>query len=149
LELPGEPLKSELHLFAPLRTDSKGAVTGLSLPKSIAWLTGPGIYHGALSFPSSSEHLSPGDGIIESASLVPYPAEPVSPTHHTALASGVEDSEDNHGRMEMPISMALTEWHFLLLYADRIRVIGLLSDKVVYEEALDLVSLSNLLVHLF
>lgn len=40
----------------------------------------------------------------------------------------------------MPISMALTEWHFVLLYEDKIRVIGLLSDKVVYEEPLDLVS---------
>ena len=43
----------------------------------------------------------------------------------------------------MPISMALTEWHFVLLYEDKIRVIGLLSDKVVYEEALDLVSTSH------
>jgi hypothetical protein len=43
----------------------------------------------------------------------------------------------------MPISMALTEWHFVLLYEDKIRVIGLLSDKVVYEEALDLVSQSH------
>lgn len=41
----------------------------------------------------------------------------------------------------MPISMALTEWHFILLYEDKIRVIELLSDKVVYEEALDLVRL--------
>lgn len=40
----------------------------------------------------------------------------------------------------MPISMALTEWHFVLLYEDKVRVIGLLSDKVVFEEQLDLVS---------
>ena len=43
----------------------------------------------------------------------------------------------------MPISMLLTEWHFVLLYEDRIRVIGLLSDEVVYEEALDLVSIQS------
>ena len=36
--------------------------------------------------------------------------------------------------------MALTEWHFILLYEDKVRAIDLLSDKVVYEEALDLVS---------
>lgn len=35
--------------------------------------------------------------------------------------------------------MLLTEWHFILLYEDRIRVIGLLSDNVVYEEPLGLV----------
>lgn len=143
LELPGEPSNSELHFFAPLRTDAKGVVTGIALPKSVAWLTGPGIYHGTLSFPSpSSDHLHPGDGIIESASLVPYPAEPASPTHLTSAFhdkySGEHDEEE--GRTEMPISMALTEWHFVLLYEDKIRVIGLLSDKVVYEEPLDLVS---------
>lgn len=43
----------------------------------------------------------------------------------------------------MPVSMALTEWHFIMLYEDKIRVIGLLSDKVVYEEPLDLVSWSS------
>ena len=33
--------------------------------------------------------------------------------------------------------MALTEWHFILLYEDKVRVIGLLSDKVVFEEQLE------------
>lgn len=42
----------------------------------------------------------------------------------------------------MPISMLLTKWHIILLYEDRIRVIGLLSDKVVYEEALELVRIT-------
>lgn len=101
---------------------------------------GPGIYHGTLSFPPpSSDHLHPGDGIIESASLVPYPSESSSPTH---ISSSFQerDREGEEGRTEMPISMALTEWHFVLLYGDKIRVIELLSDKVVYEESLDLVS---------
>lgn len=35
--------------------------------------------------------------------------------------------------------MALTEWHFILLYEDKIRVIEILSDRVVFEEKLDLV----------
>lgn len=157
MELPGEPINSELHFFAPLRTDSKGSIIGINLPKNVAWLTGssapvwlrgtslrtfagPGIYHGALTFPPpSSDHLHPGDGVIESASLVPYPAEPSSPTH---LSSGFLERDkfaEEDGKLEMPISMALTEWHFILLYEDKIRVIGLLSDRVVYEEALDLV----------
>lgn len=40
LELPGEPQNSELHFFASQRTDSNGVVTGMGLPKSVAWLTG-------------------------------------------------------------------------------------------------------------
>lgn len=135
----------------------------MMLPRSVAWLTGmhlrtfehkhpglillriagPGIYHGTLTFPApSSDHLHPGDGIIESASLVPYPAEPLSPTpiSHSDPFSDHQNDPDGIGRLEMPISMALTEWHFILLYEDKVRVIGLLSDKVVYEEPLNLVS---------
>lgn len=35
--------------------------------------------------------------------------------------------------------MALTEWHFVLLYEDRVCAVDLLTDKVVYNEPLDLV----------
>lgn len=70
---------------------------------------------------------------------MPYPAEPASPTHVTSSAFHDRHLEDDEtGRTEVPISMALTEWHFILLYEDKVRVIGLLSDKVVFEEALDL-----------
>ncbi len=139
LELPGEPTNSELHFFATPRTGGSGAPAGLSLPKSVAWLTGPGIYHGTLSFPPpSTDQLHPGDGVIESASLVPYPSEPTSPTALSSSAQHRSQLHDDADRSNVPISMALTEWHFVLLYEDRIRVIGLLSDKVVHEERLDL-----------
>ncbi|KDE09671.1 hypothetical protein MVLG_00077 [Microbotryum lychnidis-dioicae p1A1 Lamole] len=142
LELPGEPTSSELHFFAPVRVDSKGNIVGLGLPKSVAWLTGPGIYHGALSFPPpSSDHLQPGDGVIESASLVPFPSQPTAPTHVSSLQRSYSDAQRHVAeRIDTPISMALTEWHIVLLYEDKIRVIGLLSDKIVFEEPLDLPS---------
>ncbi|KAM0756677.1 hypothetical protein T439DRAFT_341664 [Meredithblackwellia eburnea MCA 4105] len=138
LELPGEPPNSELHFFNPLRTDSRGVTLGLQSPKAVAWLTGPGIYHGTLSFPPSSIPLHAGEGVIESASLIPYPSEPTSPTHITSMSLSPSGHEDAEGRMEVPVSMVLTEWHFVLLYEDRIRVIGVLSDQVVWEEPLDL-----------
>ncbi|GAA5923143.1 tethering complex subunit PEP3 [Sporobolomyces koalae] len=124
LELPGDAHASELHFFSPPRAESK---SGSLLPRSIAWLTGPGIYHGTLLFPSSSVELHPGDGVIESASLVPYPGDPI-PSRNA----------DQDSTAQLPISMALTEWHFVLLYEDKVRAIDLLSDKIVYEEALDL-----------
>ncbi|GAA5958403.1 hypothetical protein JCM3765_007864 [Sporobolomyces pararoseus] len=125
LELPSDDShKSELHFYTPSRTDSK---SGPTLPKSVAWMTGPGIYHGTLLFPSSSSDLHPGDGVIDSASLVPYPSDQTT-----------SQSESNEQPTNLPISMALTEWHFILLYEDKVRAIDLLSDKVVYEEALDL-----------
>ena len=103
---------------------------------------GPGIYHGSLSFPSpSADQLHPGDGIIESASLIPYPTEPPPSKPLSSQYRNEADDEDEEGRTEVPLSMALTEWHFVLLYSDKVRVIELLSDKVVFEERLDLVSL--------
>jgi hypothetical protein len=52
-----------------------------------------------------------------------------------------EDNSDEDEGSEIPISMALTEWNMILLYEDRIRIVGLLSDKVVFEEMLELVCL--------
>jgi hypothetical protein len=45
-------------------------------------------------------------------------------------------SDDESGRLvtEIPISVALTEFHFVLLYKDRVRAICQLNDQIVYEE---------------
>lgn len=98
---------------------------GKKTARAIAWLTGPGIYHGILSFHDQQV----GDSVIDSANLLPYPA--------MAL-----DSQDDQGReetvAEIPLSIALTEFHFILLYRDRIMAISSLDDRVIYEEALPL-----------
>ncbi|KAK4050478.1 tethering complex subunit [Microbotryomycetes sp. JL221] len=140
LELPGDSSPSELHFFATQRQDSKPLTPALALPQSVAWMTGPGIYHGKLAFPhSKSDSFAPGDGIIESASLVPYPTEPTSPTNVAdAQHFSASKVSEMNSRSDAPISMALTEWHVILLYRDKLRVLELLSDKVVFEEPLDL-----------
>lgn len=90
---------------------------------------GPGIYHGSLSY-SAQE---PGDALIESAQLLPYPAlDPPSPR------GGLDDASATSPKHENPISMALTEHHFVLAYASHIRAIRILDDKLVYEETLEL-----------
>lgn len=74
---------------------------------------GQGIYHGVMNYSSN------GDDFVDSAQLLPYPpAESASPT---------------------PISMSLTEFHFILLYKDRIAAICNLNDSLVYDELLPLV----------
>ncbi|GAA5965015.1 hypothetical protein JCM8115_005683 [Rhodotorula mucilaginosa] len=118
LELPSDSTRSELHFCAPARTDGK---EGLARPKSMAWMTGPGVYHGNLVFPPPSSDLQPGDAVIDSASLIPYPLD----------SSGTFSAE------EQPLSMALTEHHFVLLYSDKICAVDILTDKVVYRETLD------------
>ncbi|KAJ6574972.1 Pep3/Vps18/deep orange family-domain-containing protein [Mycena capillaripes] len=108
-ELPGDK-KSELHYF------SQNADQASSLPKSMAWLTSHGIYHGTLNFDSTS------DNFIDSGDLLPYPS-----------------SFEASGPSGTPSSMALTEFHFVLLYGDRVVGVCNLDKKQAYEESLPLV----------
>lgn len=50
-------------------------------------------------------------------------------------------SDDDSGKLvtEIPISVALTEFHFVLLYKDRVRAICQLNDQIVYEEMIPVV----------
>ncbi|KAF9056509.1 DigA protein [Panaeolus papilionaceus] len=105
-ELPGNLDHSELQFYTPNPDQA------VSLPKRLAWMTGPGIYHGGLNIESDSEDH------IDGAGLLPYPPTP------------------NSDMPEVPISMSLTEFHFILLYKDRIVGICNLNDKAVYEELL-------------
>lgn len=120
-ELPGDLPYSELHMWSsPDRRT----------PKALAWLTGPGVYHGLLSFADQNV----GDSVVDSANLLPYPA--------VALEEGEASSLDGAGGdgtiAEIPLSIALTEFHFLLLYRERIMGISSLDDRVVFEEAVPL-----------
>jgi hypothetical protein len=119
-ELPGDLPYSELHLWAANERKS---------PKALAWLTGPGVYHGLLSFAEQEG----ADTVVDSANLLPYPA--------VALEEDEAESAANGGGgtvAEIPLSIALTEFHFLLLYRDRIMGISSLDDRVVFEEVLPL-----------
>ncbi|KAF8167767.1 DigA protein [Crassisporium funariophilum] len=106
LELPGNLQHSELQFYTPNPDQA------LSLPKRMAWMTGPGIYHGFLNVETDSEDH------IDGAALLPYP---------NTIGSDVP---------EIPISLSLTEFHFILLYKDRIVGICNLDDKMTYEETL-------------
>ncbi|KAG0169863.1 hypothetical protein DFQ28_011330 [Apophysomyces sp. BC1034] len=115
-ELPGDLPFSEVHFFSRFHELQQQGVA-----QTFAWLTGPGIYHGDLVFGSQSV----GDRVIDNVQLLQYPATP---------------SEDDTGRLvtEIPISVALTEFHFILLYKDRVRAICQLNDQIVYEEMIPL-----------
>lgn len=108
LELPGSLQHSQLQFFTPNPDQA------LSLPKRMAWLTGPGIYHGSLNLETEAEDH------IDAAALLPYPA---------STGSDVP---------EVPLSLNLTEFHFILLYKDRVVGICNLDDRMTYEETLPL-----------
>ena len=72
------------------------------------------------------QYDSTTDGFIDNASLFPYPVHLPS-TDGSAAHSAV------------PIAINLTEFHFVLLYKDRIVCVSTLNEKVTYEEMLPLV----------
>lgn len=89
---------------------------------SLMNLQGSGIYHGTLNFESTSEDF------IDAVQLLPYPS----------LTTGVEGPET-------PQSIALTEFHFILLYNDRVAAVCNLNEKLTYEETLPLVTTFSLI----
>ena len=75
-------------------------------------LEAPGIYHAKLNWNPQF------DDLLDAADVLPYPS----------IASH-----------DLPASMALTEFHFVVLYQDRIQALCHLNEKMTYEEALPLV----------
>ena len=88
-----------------------------------------GIYHGKLDFESNS------DDLIDGAQLLPYPvltsSPSLSPTRREAASAAA------------PMSISLTEFHFLLLYRDRVLGISNLNEQLAYEELLPLVGVPS------
>lgn len=98
-EMPGTP-RSELVFYSKPN----------SLPRSFAWSTEPGIYHGDMVFRNQ-----PGDKVVVDTELLPYP------------------KKDNKGVPIAPLSMTMSEFHFLLLYEDQLQVICKLNAAIVFE----------------
>jgi Pep3/Vps18/deep orange family len=77
------------------------------------------VYHGTLSYdPAVEDH-------IESARFLQYPSLAVSP---------------GGDAQELPLSLVATEFHYVLLYQDRVIGICNLDDEKTYEEVLPIVS---------
>ncbi|KAG2207051.1 hypothetical protein INT46_009184 [Mucor plumbeus] len=89
------------------------------VPQTFAWLTGAGIYHGNLDFSGKDNH------VITDANLLPFP-----PTTY--------DEESGNLVTDIPTSIVITEFHFVLLYAGYVRAICRLNDKIVFEEVIPL-----------
>jgi hypothetical protein len=92
-------------------------------------MTAPGLYTSPLNSTPSSE-------ILVKPSLLPYPSldSSNSPAFDRALSAA------SPAAPPVPVSIAVTQWHWLLLYPDRIVGVARESEKVVWNEALPLVS---------
>ncbi|KAJ0110814.1 hypothetical protein Patl1_02164 [Pistacia atlantica] len=112
MELPGEipnrQVLFELHFFIKQRR----AV-------HFAWLSGAGIYHGGLNF--GAQHSSPNgdENFVENKALLNY----------SKLSEGTEAVK--------PSSMAVSEFHFLLLLGNKVKVVNRISEQIIEELQFD------------
>ncbi|GLT94181.1 hypothetical protein SLE2022_119360 [Rubroshorea leprosula] len=114
MELPGEIPNSELHFFMKQRR----AV-------HFAWLSGAGIYHGGLNFGAQLSSPNGDQNFVENKALLDY----------SKLSNGAE--------VVKPSSMAVSEFHFLLLIGNKVKVVNRISEQIVEELQFDLTSESN------
>ncbi|KAL2492637.1 zinc ion binding [Abeliophyllum distichum] len=103
MELPGEIPNSELHFFIKQRRAIH-----------FAWLSGAGIYHGGLNF--GAQHSSPNgdENFVENKALLDY-------------------SKLGEGASVKPSSLAVSEFHFLLLVRNKVKVVNRISEQIVEE----------------
>lgn len=107
-ELPGKVPSSELHFSAKQRRT-----------ECFAWLAGPGIYHGELKLGLQQGGTNiVEENFVENKSLLDY-------------------AKLGDGTAVKPCALALTEFHFLLLYENKLKVVNRVSEKVVEEKLFD------------
>ncbi|XP_019437036.1 PREDICTED: vacuolar protein sorting-associated protein 18 homolog [Lupinus angustifolius] len=108
MELPGEIPNSELHFYIKQRR----AV-------HFSWLSGAGIYHGGLNFGGQNSSSGGNENFIENKALLNY----------SKLSEGSEEVK--------PSSMALSEFHFLLLLGNKVKVVNRISEQIIEELQFD------------
>ena len=109
-ELPGDIKRAELHCYSKKKNGRA---------QNFALMTGAGIYYGSmLGMSSGSENL-----VVE-AHLMPYPE-----------SNNRGDTEYDHRHFSSkPISMSVSDYHFLILRGDRLQVVSTLNGELVHEE---------------
>ncbi|GFZ12940.1 zinc ion binding protein [Actinidia rufa] len=99
---------SELHFFIKQRR----AV-------HFAWLSGAGIYHGGLYFGAQPSSTDGDENFVENKGLLDY----------SKLTEGAEAVK--------PSSMAVSEFHFLLLIGNKVKVVNRISEQIIEELQFD------------
>ncbi|KAJ2355403.1 tethering complex subunit [Coemansia sp. RSA 2618] len=113
-EIPGMPGSGALTVHhREARVGSRAHVVATDF----AWLTSMGVFFGRLTFGAQEA----GDSVVENAALIPYPAP---------------SSSSDTGSDEQPSSLALTEFHILLQYSDRVCALNMLNYKLAFEQSM-------------
>ncbi|KAH9744313.1 vacuolar sorting protein 18 [Citrus sinensis] len=84
-----------------------------------AWLSGAGIYHGGLNFGAQRSSPNGDENFVENKALLSY----------SKLSEGAEAVK--------PGSMAVSEYHFLLLMGNKVKVVNRISEQIIEELQFD------------
>ncbi|XP_072969864.1 vacuolar sorting protein 18 [Typha angustifolia] len=114
MELPGDIPNSELHFFIKQRR-----------AKHFAWLSGAGIYFGELNFGAQHSSTNGDENFVENKGFLDY----------SKLGEPGEDVK--------PKSFAVSEFHFLLLIGDKVKVVNRISQQTIEELTFDHTSESS------
>ena len=107
IELLSEIPRSELHFFVKQQK------------ANFSWLVGAGIYYGNLNLGAPQSSSNGDDNFVEKKALVEY--------------SKLENDQEGI----KPHSLALSEFHFLLLFENKVKVVNRVSQKVIEELQFD------------
>ncbi|WWC68724.1 uncharacterized protein I206_102658 [Kwoniella pini CBS 10737] len=124
-ELPGDPPNSTLNFYIP-SIDGQSA-SSLPATSALVWLTAPGLYTSPIATSLSND-------LLTKPSLIPYPSfdTPSTPAFNRNVPASTSS------RSPIPIAVSITQWHWLLLYSNRIVGISRETEKVVWDEQLPL-----------
>ena len=108
--------------------------TNTNKPESVTFLTGVGLYTGRIQYNNSG-----GSGTIADPKLLPYPSFSTSNTkslNPNDINTTTSNSSSNTTTVTpVPLGLAVTPFHYLLLYRQRIVAVSRISHSIIFEQA--------------
>ncbi|KAL7746455.1 tethering complex subunit [Sorochytrium milnesiophthora] len=121
VKLPPMPTGTALTCQCPVFGN-----TQLGAAQKLSWLTGQGIYQGPLSYGSQAA----GGSVVDGLKVFEYPSASslVPPKPATSNSAGAPVSE-------YPFALHLTEFHYILVYPDRVKAAWALESPDIHDGA--------------
>lgn len=122
--LPGNIRRTELHLFGGNRSKTGG---NANAKQTVSIMTDMGIYHGTLLVPGPNSESSGYEDVLVNTSFMPYIQS------SSSKSRPVSTKAPGNSASTSPVSIAITEHHFLTLTHDRIQAMGRLNGEAVLD----------------
>lgn len=125
-EYPGDPQSSELRTF--IHSVEGNTTPTLPAASAMVWLNAQGLYNSPLSRQPTTE-------VLEKPLLLPFPPPPVADAPTGGFRRSAAPAPTATPK---PISVAISRWHWLFLYENRVVAVSRENEKVVWDESITL-----------